>query len=446
MREGPPRKRGMKAFAGAWKGLTRQYSHEPAKTGVARDELKRIVEAITKAPDGFAVNPKVTRILDERRADFAADKPVDWACGESLAFGSLLAEGTPVRLSGQDSRRGTFSHRHAVLVDVHTGARHVPLAGLAAKGAYFSVYDSSLSEEAVLGFEFGYSTDAPQTLVMWEAQFGDFVNGAQNIIDQFVVSSESKWQRSSGVVLMLPHGYEGQGPEHSSARLERFLQSCAEDNIQVCNPTLPAQLFHVLRRQMKRAFRKPLVLMTPKSLLRHKEVVSPIAELADGTFREVLDDPTVKPEKVRRVVLCSGKVYYDLTAPPGADGKPRTDLTKADDVAVIRLEQLYPFPEEQLRRVLSRYKVREWVWAQEESQNMGAWSFVEPRLRGMGVPVKYVGRDASASPAVGSLKIHQREQAELVEAALRAEGPHVVGRYPGGSSMALPVPPGKQPV
>jgi 2-oxoglutarate dehydrogenase E1 component len=277
----------------------------------------------------------------------------------------------------------------------------------------------------VLGFEFGYSLDAPNALVLWEAQFGDFVNGAQVIIDQYLVCSESKWQRSSGLVLLLPHGYEGQGPEHSSGRLERFLQACAEDNIQVCNLTTPAQYFHALRRQVKRDFRKPLVIMTPKSLLRNKDCTSALEDLVSGSFHEVIDDATATPKRVRRVLLCSGKVYYELLA--------RRSERKIDNVAIVRVEQFYPLAEELLRETLGRYEsAREWVWVQEESQNMGAWSFMEPRLRAMGHAVSYVGRDASASPATGSLKVHQREQGELVEAALGAKVPHIVGASSDG--------------
>jgi 2-oxoglutarate dehydrogenase E1 component len=304
--------------------------------------------------------------------------------------------------------------------DARTGEPYSPLDGLDPHQAPFRVYDSLLSEAAVLGFEFGYALDAPHTLVLWEAQFGDFGNGAQVIIDQFVSSSESKWQRDSGVVLLLPHGYEGQGPEHSSARLERYLQLCAEDNIQVCYPSTPAQYFHLLRRQMKRDFRKPLVVMTPKSLLRLKAACSPLDEFVSGRFREVLDDADADPARTRRVVLCSGKVYYDLLE--------RRAEAKAHDIALVRVEQFYPFPEEPLKRILARYrKAREWVWAQEESQNMGGWFFMEPRLRSLDCDLKYVGRDASASPATGSLQVHRREQKELVEAAITGTAlPHLV--------------------
>jgi 2-oxoglutarate dehydrogenase E1 component len=353
-------------------------------------------------------------------------QPVDWGFAEALAFGSLLLEGVPIRLSGQDSRRGTFSQRHAVLYDARTGEPYYPLNSLGADQAPFSAYDSLLSEAAVLGFDFGYSLDAPHSLVLWEAQFGDFANGAQVIIDQFIVCSTSKWQRESGLVLLLPHGYEGQGPEHSSARPERFLQLCAEDNMQVCNPSSPAQYFHVLRRQMKRNFRKPLILFTPKSLLRHKAAMSPVESLVQGRFTEVLDDDAADPARIQRVLLCSGKVYYDLL-------ELRT-IEKANEIAIIRVEQFYPFPVEPLRRIANRYrKAKEWLWVQEESLNMGGWTFMEPRLRSLGWTLQYVGRDASASPATGSHKIHEREQKELVEAAILGAAPHMVRALPSPS-------------
>ena len=355
---------------------------------------------------------------------------MDWSCAENLAFGSLLLEGTPVRLSGQDSGRGTFSQRHAVLIDQRTGERWKPLNHLAPGQPEFCVYDSLLSEAAVLGFDYGYSLEEPNMLIMWEAQFGDFANGAQVYIDQFIAPSESKWGRGSGLVLLLPHGYEGQGPEHSSARLERFLQLCAEENIQVAVPSTPAQYFHLLRRQVRRNFRKPLVVMTPKSLLRHKQAVSPLDHLVAGHFRNVLDDETAA-DRARRVLLCSGKVYYDLLAKREQAGKQR-------DVAIVRVEQLYPWPADQLKKVLDRYRAaRDWVWVQEESQNMGAWVFVAPRLHElMGFPFQYVGRDASASPATGSKLVHDHEQSELVEAAIGAAVPHLVTATPVRSLAA----------
>jgi 2-oxoglutarate dehydrogenase E1 component len=427
VKSGRTRRRGMEGFAGRWKGFTHAYSHTPVQTGVPAEELDRIADAIGTFPEGFTPHPNLQKILEARRDNIRGRKYLDWGTAEALAFGSLVIEGTPVRLSGQDSRRGTFTQRHAVVVDFNTGAEYYPLAHLDPKQASFDVYDSSLSEAAVLGFEFGYSLDDPQTLVMWEAQFGDFANGAQVIIDQFLTSCESKWNRSSGLVLLLPHAYEGQGPEHSSARLERFLQMCAEDNIQVVYPTTPAQYFHLLRRQVRRDFRKPLVVMTPKSLLRYSEkkpmehqAASRVSEFTDGHFREVLDDQKANPEQVTRVLLCSGKVYYDLAT--------RRDELKAESVAVVRLEQFYPWPGEQLAGVLGRYRgCKEWVWVQEESQNMGGWSFAEPRLRALGFPFEYVGRDASASPSTGSHHVHEREQKLLVDGAFASTPPSPIG-------------------
>jgi 2-oxoglutarate dehydrogenase E1 component len=417
---GAARKRGMEGFSGRWKAFTNRYSHEPVPTGVPEKVLDRIADAIGTFPEGFTPHPNLAKILQARRDNIRNRKGVDWGTGETLAFGSLVMEGTPVRLSGQDSRRGTFTQRHAVVVDFNTGTEYFPLANLDPKQAPFDVYDSSLSEVAVLGFEFGYSLDDPGSLVMWEAQFGDFTNGAQVIIDQFLTSAESKWNRSSGLVLLLPHAYEGQGPEHSSARLERFLQMSAEDNIQVVYPTTPAQYFHLLRRQVKRNFRKPLVVMTPKSLLRLPAATSPVSEFVAGHFREVLDDATANPDLVTRVLLCSGKVYYDLAK--------RRDELKTQAVAVVRLEQFYPWPETQLAAVFGRYRrCREWVWVQEESQNMGGWSFAEPRLRAMGFPFEYVGRDASASPATGSHHVHEREQELLTTGAFAVNPPGAIG-------------------
>ncbi len=418
-------------FNGLWKGFTPQFSFDPIDTGVPAEALVRITRATTTLPESFHANPKIARQLETRLKAVQAGEGIDWGTGEMLAFGSLLAEGMPIRLSGQDSRRGTFSHRHAVLVDGTNGEPFVPLNAVSEGKAELCVYDSLLSEAAVLGFDYGYSLDEPNMLIIWEAQFGDFANGAQVIIDQFISSAESKWGRSSGLVMLLPHGYEGQGPEHSSARLERFLGLCAENNIQVVNPTTPAQYFHLLRRQVKRDFRKPLIVMTPKSLLRSKAAVSTVKELAVGHFQDVIDDP-VAADRVKRVVLCSGKVYYDLIA-------RREKLGKGKEVAIVRLEQLYPWPAEELRLVLGRYRgAKEWVWCQEESQNMGGWSFVEPRLRDLtGHEFLYVGRDASASPATGSHTIHDREQSELVEAAIGSTIPHLVSAKPARPVAAL---------
>jgi 2-oxoglutarate dehydrogenase E1 component len=427
----PPRPRGMRGFAARGEGLQPRYSFVPVTTAVPYELLREVTDRMTQMPEGFALHPTIARIFEHRQTLVTERKPIDWSFAEGLAFGTLLAEGTPVRLSGQDSRRGTFSQRHAVVFDGRTNEPYMPLNHLRPDQAQLQVYDSMLSEFAVLGFEFGYSMDAPRTLVLWEAQFGDFANGAQVIIDQFLVCSESKWQRASGLVLLLPHGFEGQGPEHSSARLERYLQLAAEDNIQVCNLTTPAQYFHVLRRQMRRDFRKPLILMTPKSLLRHKDAVSPISDFTDGRFREVLDDPAAEPERVRRVVLCSGKVYYDLQQLRADKG--------VRDVAVVRVEQFYPLAEDALRQTLGRYRrAKELVWAQEEPLNMGGWAFMDSRLRAMGYSPQYVGRDASASPATGSHHVHEHEQHELVEVALAGSVPHQVRAVPGAVLKRLP--------
>jgi len=392
-----------------------EYTSSPVSTAINEKTLKTIVDGLTHVPEGFNVQPKIKRIvLDHRRDVFEKGGPYEWHYAELLAFGSLLLEGTPVRLSGQDSSRGTFSTRHAILYDGKTGEPYVPLLHLAEKQARICIYNSLLSEAAVLGFDYGYSLDYPSMLCLWEAQFGDFVNGAQTIIDQFIVSAESKWQRPSGIVLLLPHGYEGQGPEHSSGRLERFLQSCAEENIQVCNLTTSAQYFHVLRRQMKRDFIKPLIIMTPKSLLRADFASSPAEEFLKGRFEEILGAPKVgQANKMKRVIFCSGKVYYDLL-------KYREER-KIDNAAIIRIEQLYPLAESKLKALVKPYpNTAKLIWCQEESQNMGAWTFMEPRLRKMfGREIAYAGRDPSASPAVGSLARHKREQAALIADAFK---------------------------
>ncbi|HWB58347.1 MAG TPA: 2-oxoglutarate dehydrogenase E1 component, partial [Chthoniobacteraceae bacterium] len=391
------------------------YSHKPVDTTVKKEQVEKVVKALTTVPENFNVLPKVKRMLLERRAKIYQDGgPFDWGYAESLAFGTLLEEGIPVRLSGQDSRRGTFSQRHSVIYDAQTRARYIPLANIAQDQARFCVYNSSLSEAAVLGFDYGYSLDYPEMLCLWEAQFGDFANGAQVIIDQFISSAESKWQRPCGIVLLLPHGYEGQGPEHSSARLERFLQLCAEDNIQVCNLTTPAQYFHVLRRQMKRKFRKPLVIMTPKSLLRAEQCVSTLEDFTKGGFEGILPAPLLaKQEKIDRIILCTGKVYYDLLN--------YREAQKATGTAIIRLEQLYPLDEGTLMKELDRYPAKtKLVWCQEEPQNMGAWSYIYlalDRLHGHQRPIWYAGRDSGASPAVGALAMHKREQKFIIELA-----------------------------
>jgi 2-oxoglutarate dehydrogenase E1 component len=388
----------------------RQYTSESEPTAISEKTLRTIVNGLTRVPDGFEVQPKIQRIvLDHQRKVFEDGGPYEWHYAEALALGSLLLEGFPIRLSGQDSSRGTFSTRHSVLYDAKRGKPYVPLMHLAEKQARICIYNSPLSEAAVLGFDYGYSLDYPKMLCLWEAQFGDFANGAQTIIDQFIVSAESKWQRPSGIVLLLPHGYEGQGPEHSSARIERFLQACAEDNIQVCNLTTAAQYFHVLRRQMKRDFIKPLIIATPKSLLRAKSASSTAEELIHGRFEEILGSPEAGPvEEVKRIIFCSGKVYYDLL-------NYRTDR-KIEDAAIIRIEQLYPLAKKKLREMLKPFpKNAKFVWCQEESENMGAWTFIEPRLRTIFcTEIAYAGREASASPAVGALARHKREQARLV--------------------------------
>src|SRR5216110_3085759 len=396
-----------------------QYTNTSEPTSITDKTLKIIVDGLTRIPEGFEVQPQIKRIvLDHQRKVFEEGGPYEWHYAEALAFGSLLLEGIPVRLSGQDSSRGTFSTRHSVLYDAKTGKPYVPLMHLAEKQARICIYNSPLSEAAVLGFDYGYSLEYPKMLCLWEAQFGDFANGAQTIIDQFIVSAESKWQRPSGIVLLLPHGYEGQGPEHSSARIERFLQACADDNIQVCNLTTAAQYFHVLRRQMKRDFIKPLILMTPKSLLRADFSTSRTQDFTRGKFHEIIPDSVAavagrgsKPEKIEHVILCSGKVYFDLIT--------YREKEKISNSAIIRIEQLYPLDEKQLRAAVEAFpKEARLVWCQEESQNMGAWSFIEPRLRAMfGREVGYAGRNASASPAVGALALHKREQACLIAEA-----------------------------
>jgi 2-oxoglutarate dehydrogenase E1 component len=389
------------------------YSHAPVDTGVGRDKLDHVAKAICGVPPGFAPNPKILRLLETRRQLLESEGLVDWPFAESLAWGTLLLDGIPVRLSGQDVARGTFSQRHAVLYDNETQDAHIPLMHMEGRMADICIHNSLLSEAAVLGFDYGYSLDFPRMLCIWEAQFGDFANGAQVIIDQFISASESKWQRISGLVMLLPHGYEGQGPEHSHARLERFLQLCAEDNLQVCNLTTPAQYFHALRRQMLRDFRKPLIVMSPKSLLRSKDCRSHIGEFTDGIFHGILDDPS-PPSAPERVVFCSGKVFYDLVA------YRRENPALAGSTCIMRIEQLYPLDELEIRRLMDArcVGVRTVVWCQEEPRNMGAWSFITPRLeRITGMRPVFAGRKESASPAVGSLTLHKKEQATLVEAA-----------------------------
>jgi 2-oxoglutarate dehydrogenase E1 component len=402
-------------FAGSTAIFQPPYTHEPAHTAITAETIERIVRALTTVPEDFRIVPKIRRtVLDRRMQIWTAGGPYDWGFAELLAFGSLMLEGTPVRLSGQDCRRGTFSHRNSVLYDEVNRERHyVPLMNIAPEQEKFCVYNSPLSEYAVLGFDYGYSMDFPSMLCIWEAQFGDFANGAQIIIDQFIASAESKWRRPSSIVMLLPHGYEGQGPEHSSARLERFLQLCAEDNMQVCNFTTPAQYFHALRRQIHRGFRKPLIIMTPKSLLRSEDATSRAEDFTNSRFYEILDDPAAgAPERVERIIFCSGKIYYDLV-------RGRAEAGQAETTAIIRLEQLYPFYGEKLKRIVRRYpNVRRFVWCQEEPENMGAWNFIAPKIAGLvGSLIGYAGRPESASTATGSLGAHKAQHAALVKQA-----------------------------
>ena len=390
---------------------------ESSDTGVPVAELQRLSERITKVPESFKLHPLVEKVLNDRARMGRGEQLLDWGMGEHLAFASLASGGYPIRITGQDSGRGTFSHRHAVLHDQNRerwdSGIYVPLQNITENQAAFTVIDSVLSEEAVLGFEYGYSISAPDTLVIWEAQFGDFANGAQVLIDQFITSGEVKWGLASGITLMLPHGYEGQGPEHSSARPERYLQLCAENNIQVCQPTTPAQIFHLLRRQMTSMMRKPLVILTPKSLLRHKEAVSRLDELAGGGFRNLIDDAAADPDKITRVLACSGRVYYDLLN--------RRRETGADNVAIIRVEQLYPFPDEELAVELKRYpRLRDIVWCQDEPKNQGYWRFIQRffmRSMSQGQIFGYAGRPASASTACGYASKHAMQQQALLDQA-----------------------------
>jgi len=409
-------------FAGRWSGL-----HKPADPETARRNVHTAIEpklfeslgrTLTTVPEDHTIHKTLQRVLDAKKEMFETGEGLDWATAEALAFGSLVTEGFGVRLSGQDSGRGTFSQRHAIWIDQKTEEKYIPLSTL--PHGKFEVYDSTLSEFGVLGFEYGFAMADPKTLVMWEAQFGDFANGAQIMIDQFIASGEAKWLRANGLVLLLPHGFEGQGPEHSSARLERFLQLCANDNIQVCNITSPANYFHVLRRQMLRPFRKPLVIMTPKSLLRHPMAKSSAQYFqGDSHFMRILSDKTeIEDKKVKRLVLCSGKVAYDLMENRDEEG--------IDDVSIVRIEQLYPFPGEPLAVRLKRMtNLEEVVWCQEEPKNNGAWFFVESRIEDAltasghkGMRPSYAGREPGASPATGFAARHQAQQQALVSVAL----------------------------
>jgi 2-oxoglutarate dehydrogenase E1 component len=403
----------VRAFDSAWAGLTEKYTAEPVATTVDKEELGAVAEALGTVPEGFVVHRKLKKLLQNRREAVRKDLPLDWAMGEMLAYGTLLLEGHAVRLTGQDVERGTFSHRHAVVFDQKTDQGFEPLNHIREGQARFCVHNSPLTESACVGFEYGYSLGDPQMLVIWEAQFGDFANGAQVYFDQFIASAEVKWKRCSGLTLYLPHGYEGQGPEHSSARPERFLQLCSDKNMQVIQPTTPAQMFHVLRRQMKRNFRKPLVVLTPKSLLRNPQATSSVDDLVHGRFELVLDDPKVTdPKRIDRVLVCTGKVYYDLVA-------HREELGR-DDLAVVRIEQLYPLPTGELADALARYRdARQIVWVQEEPRNMGAYRFLRTTLWDqLDIDLPYVGRDENASPAVASAKMHEQEQRKIMITAI----------------------------
>ncbi len=410
------------SLGGVWNGMQRGGDDAGEQTQISEEMAKKIGLRATDTPDGFNLHPKLTRLMQARREMCQGKLGIDWGCAEMLALGSLVLEGTPIRFVGQDAQRGTFSHRHAALRDYQTGEKYVPLANLDPAQAPIIIVNTMLSELAVLGFEYGFSSADPRNLVVWEAQFGDFVNGAQAIIDQFIVAAESKWQKMCGLVMLLPHGYEGQGPEHSNAYLERFLSLCADDNIQVVYPSQPSQYFHVLRRQMKRGFRKPLILMMPKSLLRDERYASRLEEFTEGQFQLVIDDPAAPArERVRRLLLCSGKIFHLLNG--------TREKRKIDSVALVRVEQLYPYPQKQMQQILSRYHgVTEVCWVQEEPKNRGGWTFMSDRLEPMLAETQtltYVGRDASASPATGSFRMHQIEEEEIVAHALEI-GEHTI--------------------
>jgi 2-oxoglutarate dehydrogenase E1 component len=415
------------SFGGAWEGLQRPGRNWGADTAGTRETIHEIARSLTRVPEGFTWHPRLERIIAQRQQAILEDQPLDWGAAEALAFGSLLCEGTSVRLSGQDSGRGTFSHRHAIYTDHQTGEPYIPLQHIREGQGRFEVINSPLSEVAVLGFEYGYSAADPWTLAIWEAQFGDFANGAQVVIDQLIASAEYKWGRMSGLVMLLPHGYEGQGPEHSSARLERFLALCAENNMQVCNISTPAQFFHALRRQLHRSFRKPLVVMSPKSLLRHPAAVSSVSELVELKFRELMDDDSVTdPAAIRRALFCSGKIAHALIAERDRSGR--------DDVAVVRLEQLYPYPLGAARQTFAGYpNLERVIWVQEEPRNMGAWRNLRHRFESSvpdGVYLEYVGRDSRAVPATGALDVHRAEETEIIAGAFDDDArDHVIRRF-----------------
>ena len=401
-------------FFDDWNEFTGEYTHEPVKTAITKTELNRLAKGLNQIPENFVRHRKLDRILNQRLETVEKGQGIDWANAESLAFASLVSEGAKIRLSGQDSGRGTFSQRHAVIFDSQTGNSYTPINSQAKDEGEFEVYNSSLSEMAVVGFEYGYSIVRPRSLVLWEAQFGDFVNNAQSMIDLYIAAGQAKWQRLSGLVMLLPHGWEGLGPEHSSARLERFLQLCADDNMIVSYPSTPAQYFHLLRRQVLASYRKPLIVMTPKSLLRNPLAISNINQFTTNNFNEVLDDDQAG-KTINRVILTSGKLYYELFQ--------YRQTQELKDVAIVRLEQLYPFPETQLKSVLGKYKsAAEWIWVQEEPENMGAYVFVKPRLEKLlKKPIQYVGREEASSPATGFHNIYRQEQAAVASDAFKNE-------------------------
>jgi len=398
-------------FYEKWDGFHGDFSHRPIKTAVTKTQLINLSRKLNQVPDDFNLHPKLKRLLNKRLTAVEKGSGIDWANAEALSFASLVSEDVSIRLSGQDVARGTFSQRHSVLTDIKTSKPFTPLNTIGDEKGLFSVYNSHLSEVGVLGFEYGYALTQPHVLTIWEAQFGDFVNNAQVTIDLFIASGESKWQRLCGLVMLLPHGLDGLGPEHSSARLERFLQLCAADNLQVCNLTTPAQYFHLLRRQMKAKYRKPLIVMSPKSLLRHPLAVSNLSEMTTGSFQAILNDPN-PPKKPKQLLLCSGKIYYPLIQ--------RRQEINATDTAIVRVEQLYPFPEEQIQQVIKRNKtVKSWAWVQEEPENMGAWQFIRPRLEKIiEKPLEYIGREAAPSPASGFPMIYKQNQAAITDQAI----------------------------
>jgi 2-oxoglutarate dehydrogenase E1 component len=409
--EGEPKPQTDVGFQAKWTGIKREYSREEPETKVDAETLVKLGSRMASLPDKLNAHPKIARLLKRREESLLEGEGIDWANAEALAFASLLIEHSPVRLSGQDSRRGTFNQRHSTLVDQKTGQLYVPLAFLGQSQAAIQIYDSMLSEAAVLGLEYGYSLETPHGLTIWEAQFGDFANGAQVIIDQFIGTSGTKWDRSSGLVMFLPHGYEGQGPEHSNARIERFMNLCADNNMHVAYPSTPAQLFHLLRRQCKLPYRRPLIVFTPKSLLRLPACSSTLEELSEGSFQAILPC-AIPPEQVKTLLLCSGKIYYELQAALEAEGR--------NDVGLLRIEKLYPLHQDVLQEAVNRYSnAKRIVWVQEEPKNMGPWPHLQYRLgRAIGRNPEYCGRRAAAAPAVGSHRRHKDEQQQIIDAAL----------------------------